>query len=128
MSDNNTMLKRLLEQETALKQKIKEAKKQDEKRKAHIQTNKAKIIGMAILAEIETNQPLKQSLQPFIDRHIKNTKDRKMLGLPPLKSLGEPINDKGQENQNHDVNHDPEITQAPEEKKQVGETKAFWKG
>ncbi len=84
MSDDNTLLKKLLEQEAALKLKIKEARRQDEKKKAQIRNNKAKIIGMAILAEIETNEALKQSLQPVINKQVTNEKDRKFLGLPPL--------------------------------------------
>lgn len=84
MDDDNALLKKLLEQEAALKQKIREARRQDEKKKAQIRNNKAKIIGMAIIAEMETNQALKQSLQPVINKQVTNEKDRKFLGLHPL--------------------------------------------
>ena len=122
------MLKKLLEQEAALKQKIKEARKQEEKRKAQLRANKAKIIGQAILAEIETNQVFNQSLQPIINRHIKNSKDRKMLGLPPLETSSALVNDNHPEGQDNTVVHNAEINQGHEEQKQAVGTKAFWKG
>lgn len=127
MSDNNAMLKKLLEQEVALKKKIREARKQEEKRKAQIQANKAKIIGMAVLAEIETDQTFSQSLQPVIDRHIRNSKDRKMLGLPPLETPDSSTNDNCPEGGNGVVTDKTEINQCYEEQKQAVETKAFQK-
>lgn len=129
MSNDNTLLKRLLEQQAALNEKIKQARKQEEKRKAQLRANKAKIIGLAILAEIETNQVLNQSLQPIINRHIKNSKDRKMLGLPPLETstATAPVNDNRPEGQDNPVAYNPEINQNPEERKQAAETKTFWK-
>ena len=129
MSNDNTMLKRLLEQQAALNEKIKQARKQEEKRKAQLRANKAKIIGLAILAEIETNQVFNQSLQPIINRHIKNSKDRKMLGLTPLETptATAPVNDNRSEGQDNPVAYNPEINQNPEEHKQAAETKTLWK-
>jgi hypothetical protein len=129
MRNTNTMLDKLLEQEAALKHKIKDARKQEEKKKAQIQVKKAKIIGVAVLAEIETNQLFKQSLQPIIDRHIKNTKDRKMLGLPPLNTAEDtpPTNGNGPEKKSDTVVSITETTQHAKEQQQPEQTKAFWK-
>ena len=128
MSNDNTLLKRLLEQQAALNEKIKQARKQEEKRKAQLRANKAKIIGLAILAEIETNQLFNQSLQPIINRHIRNSKDRKMLGLPPLDTSTAPVNDNRPEGQGNTVAHNAEINQGHEEQQQVVGAKSFWKG
>jgi len=77
-------LKKLRKQETAIKAKIQAAKRQAEKRKTQAHNNRSRIIGAAIVKEMETNTELKQSLHPIIDKHTVNAKDRKSLGLPSL--------------------------------------------
>ncbi|GJL71993.1 MAG: hypothetical protein NMNS01_11920 [Nitrosomonas sp.] len=130
MSNDNIMLKRLLEQEAALKQKIKDARKQEEKRKTQLQLKKAKLIGLAVLAEIKVNQVFNQSLQPVLERHIKNAQDRKMLGLPSLNTSENPapINSNGpKEHQDKSVIPITEGSPRPENQKQESETRGFWK-
>lgn len=89
MNDDNDdyeskLLKKLREQKTALEAKIQAARRQAEKRKIQAHNNRSRIIGAAIVAEMETNAELKQSLQSVIDKYTVNAKDRKSLGLPPL--------------------------------------------
>lgn len=95
MSDENTLLQKLLKQEAALKQKIRQARRQEQKKKAQINNAKARIIGAAVLAEMETNPELKQRLQSVIDKHVNNDKDRKFIGLPPTLNNNE--NEKNQD-------------------------------
>lgn len=130
MNDNNIMLDKLLKQEAALKQKIRDARRQEEKRKTQLQLKKAKIIGLAVLAEIKTNQVFNQSLQPVLERHIKNAQDRKMLGLPALNTAENPAptNSSGpKEHQDQSVIPITEVSPRPEDQKQQSETRGFWK-
>ncbi len=96
----NKLLNKLLKQEAALKEKINHARRQGEKRKELIQDNRSKIIGAAIVKEMETNTALKQSLQSVINKHTTNAKDRKSLGLSPLPNLPKNKKSSDQEIQN----------------------------
>jgi len=85
MGNENTLLKRLLEQEAALKEKIKQARIQEQKKQTQLHNSKAKIIGLAVLAEMAKNDRLADMIKPIIDKHTTSAKERKLLNLPPLK-------------------------------------------
>lgn len=84
MTVESKLLIKLKEQEQALKEKIKEAQKAEKKKQAVAYAKKCAIVGAAILEEMETNQSLKATLEPIINRLTIASSDRKVLGLEPL--------------------------------------------
>jgi len=84
MSIESKLLQKLKEQESAIKEKIKKAKKAESKKQAAIHQKKCAIIGIAILAEMEENQGLKSTLNPIIEKRVTTTGERKIIGLEPL--------------------------------------------
>lgn len=85
MATKSKVLQKLREKEAKLKAEIKEAEKAEAKRQAEIYARRCEIVGAAVLAESEKNATLAGQLQSVIDKHTTKTRERKFLGLPPLK-------------------------------------------
>lgn len=84
MTVESNLIKKLKEQEAAIKDKIREAQKAESKKQAAAFSKKCAVVGAAILEEMESNQSLKATLQPIINRLTIAASDRKVLGLEPL--------------------------------------------
>ncbi len=84
MTEQTTLLEKLKKQETALKKKIREAQKVEDKKTTALHDNKCRAIGSAILAEMDNNPAFKETVQTIIEKHTMNKKDRTLLGLSPL--------------------------------------------
>lgn len=84
MTVESKLLTKLKEQEQALREKIKEVQKAEKKKQAAAYAKKCAIVGAALLEEMETNQSLKATLKPIINRLTIASSDRKVLGLEPL--------------------------------------------
>jgi len=76
----------LLKQRAEIDAAIKEAKRTETKQQATAHAERGRIIGMALLAELDkgTNAELSGLIQPIIEANTTKAKDRKTLGLPPL--------------------------------------------
>ncbi len=84
MTSEKKLLDKLIERQEKLAKEIKQAKAAQAKKEAAIYADKCRIVGAAILAELENNENLRLSLNPIIDKRTTTAKDRKLLGLNPL--------------------------------------------
>ncbi len=84
MTTENKVLDKLIERQEKLAKEIKQAKAEQAKKKAVIYADKCRVVGAAILAELENNENLRVSFNPIIDKRTTTAKDRKLLGLDPL--------------------------------------------
>lgn len=77
----------LLKQEADIKTAIREAKKEQARQEAETFAERARIVGTAILAEMEKGQntALADIVQPVIEARTIKARDRKLLGLQPRK-------------------------------------------
>ncbi|MCP4934688.1 MAG: hypothetical protein GY927_10910 [bacterium] len=88
MTNTNALLQKLQDREAKLKAQIKKAKATAAKEAAALDTERHRIIGAAILAEIDENEPLRALVQPVIETRTTNPRARKILGLDPLPKTG----------------------------------------
>ena len=88
MPDAQNLLKKLQEREAKLKEQIRHAKAEAAKQAAALEAERCRIVGAAVLAEMEENAKLRALVQPVIDARTTATKARKMLGLKPLPKTG----------------------------------------
>ncbi|NOR70835.1 MAG: hypothetical protein GQ532_14275 [Methylomarinum sp.] len=84
MTTENKLLNKLIERQDKLAKEIKQAKAAQAKKEAAIYADKCRIVGAAILAELQNNENLGLSLNPIINERTTAAKDRKLLGLAPL--------------------------------------------
>lgn len=84
MASDNKLLDKLLERQAKLAEEIKKAKAAQAKKEAATHADKCRALGAAILAEMESNEQLKLTINPIIEKHTKLSRDRKLLGLKPL--------------------------------------------
>ena len=83
MSD---MLKKLEERQAKLKKQIKNAKAEAAKKEKAAHSQKCRIIGAAVLAAMEKSPQLVELVNSAVNDNVTAPKDRKLLGLEPLKS------------------------------------------
>ena len=85
MAAKKTGVDALLKQRAEIDAAIKQAKKIEAKQKAETRAQRALVIGLAVLAEIDkgNNPNIATIIQPIIDRNTTKAKDRTLLGLPP---------------------------------------------
>jgi len=96
---SNNLIDRLKQQETALKEKIRNAQKQQARKIQAIEVKKARIYGAAFMSALKDNPALKDQLNPIIDRYTTNNNERKLLGLEPL--------EKAAPTGNENINNEP---------------------
>lgn len=78
MSD---LLAKLKEKEQKLKAEIRKAQAQIASEAAKTHKKRCQIIGAAILEEMAQSKDAKAAFNQVLDRHIKSTKDRLLIGL-----------------------------------------------
>lgn len=103
MSKESKILEKLLEREAELKQQIKDAKKAQAKKEAAAFAQKCRIIGAAVLAEMDINEAFKNTIQPIIDRQTKDKKHRQILGLQSLQDNTPEVEPNNQTDQANNV-------------------------
>ncbi len=86
MPGADALLQKLQDRETKLKVKIKEAKAAAAKEAAALDAERHRIIGAAVLAEMEDNPDFKALVQPVIDTRTTSPRARKLLGLDATKA------------------------------------------
>ena len=74
-------LEKLKEQKASINKQIKEAEKSKAKREADLYAKRCEIVGAAVLAELNDNQELGQTINPIINARTKSPKARRILGL-----------------------------------------------
>jgi len=85
MATKKAKIDALLMQRAEIDAAIKEAKKTEAKQQATARTERARIIGMAVMTEMDKDTTkhaeLLAAIEPIIDENTTKAKDRKMLGL-----------------------------------------------
>ena len=90
MAKTGDKLTRLLEQEREIQAAIKEAKKEQAKQNAELHKKRGEIIGLAVLSEMEESEAFAATIQGILDKRVTISRDRKALGLAPLKKEKQP--------------------------------------
>ena len=86
MSNADALLAKLKEREAKLKAKIKEAKAAAAKEAAALEAEKHRLIGAAVMAEMDTNEALRKIVEPLLEASVQGTRARKLLGLDTTKA------------------------------------------
>lgn len=81
MARRANTLDKLLEQEKALQEAIREAKKREAADMAERDAERCRIIGAAVVAEMKDNPAFAATLEPVIAQRVTKAKDRLALGL-----------------------------------------------
>ncbi len=84
MTEKKTMLEKLEQRKKKLDAEIRKAKAAQAKKQATLLSEKARIVGAALLLECESNPALKSTITPLIEKHTTSAKDRKTYGLSSL--------------------------------------------
>ena len=84
---NDATLQKLKKQEKLFNQKLKEAKKQVAKREAALKEKRALILGKALLSGIEQNSKILEIIAPVIEKHVKTSRDKKLLAFELPKKI-----------------------------------------
>lgn len=80
-----TKIQKLEAQKKSIDEQIKEARKAEAQREAAQYDERCRIVGFAVLAEMNENTEFSTTLNPVIEARTISPKDRKKLGLPPAK-------------------------------------------
>ena len=81
MTDNNSLIQKLEERQEKLRKQIKDAKAKAARKAAALYERKCRIVGAALLAEMDNNPALAEQLRPLIDARTTKPSERKMMGL-----------------------------------------------
>ena len=82
MSDK--LLEKLKAQQADIAAQIKAAEKEQAKKAAELRKKRGGVIGLAILAEMESNPQFESTINGILAKNVTLSRDRKLLGLPPL--------------------------------------------
>jgi len=85
MKGHDPQLQKLLDEQADFQKRLKAAKQEIAKRESQLHKQRALVVGLAVLSELEENRQLGATLTPVIESRVTSAKDRKLLGLKPLK-------------------------------------------
>lgn len=84
MKGYDPQLQKLLDEQADFQKRLKAAKQDIAKRENQLHKQRALIVGLAVVAELEENKQLGATLTPVIESRVTVAKDRKLLGLKPI--------------------------------------------
>ena len=78
-------LEKLRQQQADLRAQIKDAEKAEKRKEAERHLLRCTIIGSALVDAMRDDETLAAQLEPIINKRVVKVKERRMIGLPPLK-------------------------------------------
>lgn len=84
MKGHDSQLQKLLDEQSDFQKRLKAAKQDIVKRENLLHKQRALVVGLAVLSELEDNRQLGATLTPVIEARVTSPKERKLLGLKPI--------------------------------------------